>query len=186
MEHQNQRAKQQVQTRIMEKDEQKSRATASNSKRPRGLAGAETVILILLPSAEKAVRYVEQAVLTAREAGFQKNEIVVIDTSPNYQAFKSDCLRKQTGYIYAMMPSELTFSMLQNVAATLAEQWEFEYYFWQHADVVIFSHGDVQNQTSSFASLAKQYVHEAPSDWAVLFYGYDLFAAYKTSVLRRI
>jgi hypothetical protein len=141
----------------------------------------ETVVFIFCPSTEFAFLYVEHAVLTARAAGWSKANLVIIDTSSSGQVARSSFIRDNTAFIYQTVPRDQSFIMLQNTAMLLAQAWDLSFYFWQHADVVIFSSGN----TSSFAERALATVRDAPADWAVIFFAYDWFSAIKTSITRR-
>lgn len=140
-----------------------------------------TALFFFCPSGDDSVRFVEQAVVSARAAGWAANELVVLDTSYAGQAQTSRFLQGNTGLIYQTTPTGLTFSMLQNVAMELATQSGLQFYFWQHADVVI-----VSDDKDTFASQAFEHAKRAPNDWGVLFFAYDWFAAFKTRAVRKV
>lgn len=144
-----------------------------------GDAATDVVLFIFGPSGDSSVTYVEQAVLSARTAGYSKRHIVIIDTSYDTHALRSTFLRNQTAYIHQTNPFDLTFSMLQNVAWQLAKEWGFPYYFWMHADVVITSAGETKSMFSRAIEEVDK-VQRMPDPWGVLFFSYDWFAAYKT------
>ena len=161
-------------------------ATNTNTGTPpryRGNAKSDALLFLFCPGGNTTVRFVEQSVLSSRAAGFTKEHIVVIDTSPSTHCYNdSEFLRAEVGYVYPTVPSELTFAMMQNVAWNLAQRWGFPHYFWQHADVVITHEGE----NEVFATKAMRIVHAAPSDWGQVQFGYDLFAAYKTEAVAKV
>jgi len=130
------------------------------------------------------VRFVEQSVMSSRAAGFERHHIVVIDTSPDTHCYhRSAFLRREVGYVYPTIPTDLTFAMLHNVAWRLADRWGFPHYFWQHADVFITHEGE----TEAFATKAMRVVaDETPPDWGMVHFAYDLFACYKTEAVAKV
>ena len=154
---------------------------------PRYTGDPQTSIILFFfcpGGGNEAVGFVEQAVMSARAAGFQREHVVVIDTSHGTHCYhRSEFLRREAGYVYPTIPADLSFSMLQNVAWRLAQRLGFPYYFWQHADVVITDVGE--NET--FASKAVRLVNEdTPDDWAVVHFAYDLFTAFKTEAVTKV
>lgn len=144
-----------------------------------------TVLFFFCPGGnDETVRFVEQAVMSGRAAGFRREDVVIIDTSHNTHCYyHSEFVRREVGYVHPTNPTDLTFSMLQNTAWRLAQRWGFPYYFWQHADVVITDVGE--NET--FASKAVRLVNEGvPDDWAVVHFAYDLVTAFKTEAVARV
>ena len=144
-----------------------------------------TVLFFFCPGGnDETVRFVEQAVMSGRAAGFRREDVVIIDTSHNTHCYyHSEFVRREVGYVHPTNPTDLTFSMLQNTAWRLAQRWGFPYYFWQHADVVITDVGE--NET--FASKAVRFVNEEmPDDWAVVHFAYDLVTAFKTEAVARV
>ena len=133
---------------------------------------------------DTTVAFVEQSVMSSRAAGFERQHIVIIDTSPDTHCYHgSDFLRREVGYVYPTIPTDLTFSMMQNVAWRLAQRWGFPHYFWQHADVFITDEGE----NEKFATKAIRMVaDETPPDWGIVHFGYDLFACYKTEAVEKV
>mmetsp|Transcript_32825 Transcript_32825/g.72384 ORF Transcript_32825/g.72384 Transcript_32825/m.72384 type:complete len:222 (-) Transcript_32825:3-668(-) len=136
-------------------------AAAGGGAPPRygGNAKTDALLFLFCPGGNTTVRFVEQAVLSSRAAGFAKEHIVIIDTSPNTHCYSDSAfLRAEVGYVYPTIPSDMTFAMMQNVAWNLAQRWGFPYYFWQHADVVITHEGE----NEEFATKAMRIVNVAP------------------------
>ena len=158
--------------------------TARTGQPPRYSGDPKTSALLFFfcpDGGPTTVSFVEQSVSSSRAAGFERQHIVIIDTSPDTHCYYgSEFLRKEVGYVYPTIPTELTFAMMHNVAWRLAQKWQFPHYFWQHADVFITSEGE----NEQFATKAMRIVaDELPPDWGQVHFGYDLFACYKTEAV---
>lgn len=82
-------------------------------------------------------------------------------------------------------PVPLTFSQMQEYIRTTAIERSYEWYFWGHSDVLTISEED----SRSFSARAIECVlkvQKKDPNWGVIFYAYDLFAAYNTDKLRDI
>lgn len=149
-----------------------------------------------------------QSLRSLHESAVDWRNVILIDNSPGKLAIsRRDWLEEEYGRMIITIlpaPSFLSFSHLQNLFLTIADESDCQYYSWSHMDVILLplyetwktskkNMGGSGNDRNSAPMASTVYslflnsiiqVNTTVNDWGLIFYSFDWLAAVRTTAYK--